>query len=96
MHHFGDPCVHCGIPHDDVPVGPCQGDSTKAVAIAYKSLGVRWDNIEQFLVRYSDGRVESRHHHISEHAPYYHFRLDVELRSPPRYDEKLKLSDISA
>lgn len=23
--HFGDPCVHCGIPHDDVPVGPCRG-----------------------------------------------------------------------
>jgi hypothetical protein len=22
--HFGDPCVHCGIPHDDVPIGPCQ------------------------------------------------------------------------
>ena len=21
--HFGDPCVHCGIAHDDVPVGPC-------------------------------------------------------------------------
>jgi len=28
--HFGDPCVHCGIPHDDVPVGPCQGVSTKS------------------------------------------------------------------
>ena len=23
--HFGDPCVHCGIPHDEVPVGPCSG-----------------------------------------------------------------------
>lgn len=21
--HFGDPCVHCGIPHDAVSVGPC-------------------------------------------------------------------------
>lgn len=21
--HFGDPCVHCGVPHDDVSVGPC-------------------------------------------------------------------------
>lgn len=22
--HFGDPCIHCCIPHDDVPVGPCK------------------------------------------------------------------------
>lgn len=23
--HFGDPCVHCGIAHDDAPPGPCKG-----------------------------------------------------------------------
>lgn len=23
--HFGDPCIHCGTPHDEVPVGPCHG-----------------------------------------------------------------------
>ena len=23
--HFGDPCIHCNTPHDDVPVGPCRG-----------------------------------------------------------------------
>ncbi len=23
--HFGDPCIYCGIPHDDVPPGPCRG-----------------------------------------------------------------------
>lgn len=22
-YHQGDPCAHCGVPHDDVPVGPC-------------------------------------------------------------------------
>lgn len=21
--HFGDPCVHCGTPHDEVAPGPC-------------------------------------------------------------------------
>lgn len=21
--HFGDPCIHCGVAHDDVPIGPC-------------------------------------------------------------------------
>ena len=23
--HFGDPCVNCGIAHDDIEVGPCSG-----------------------------------------------------------------------
>lgn len=23
--HFGDPCVHCNTPHDEVPIGPCRG-----------------------------------------------------------------------
>lgn len=23
--HLGDPCVQCGTPHDDVPVGLCTG-----------------------------------------------------------------------
>ena len=35
MHHFGDPCIHCGVPHDDVPVGPCMGDRSKAIPLAY-------------------------------------------------------------
>lgn len=25
--HFGDPCVHCGTPHDEVEPGPCKGVS---------------------------------------------------------------------
>jgi hypothetical protein len=24
-HYFGDPCIHCGVAHDDVPPGPCPG-----------------------------------------------------------------------
>jgi hypothetical protein len=28
--HFGDPCVHCGIPHDEVPPGPCKATKTPA------------------------------------------------------------------
>ncbi len=26
--HFGDPCVKCGIPHDDVQSGSCPGRPT--------------------------------------------------------------------
>lgn len=25
LHHMGDPCVHCGSPHDEVRIGPCPG-----------------------------------------------------------------------
>ena len=25
MHHQGDPCIHCGTPHDEVESGPCMG-----------------------------------------------------------------------
>lgn len=35
MKHFGDPCIHCGIPHDDVPKGDCKGDKGKAVVTHY-------------------------------------------------------------
>ena len=24
--HYGDPCIRCGVGHDDVPPGPCRGD----------------------------------------------------------------------
>ena len=23
--HKCDPCIYCGVPHDDVPAGPCKG-----------------------------------------------------------------------
>lgn len=89
--HFGDPCIHCGIPLDDVPVGSCKGDPARARPIAYASLGVRWDGIEHFRIRFSDGRIAERHSHISEHAPYWHFGYAKELTQPPRHDDKLRM-----
>jgi hypothetical protein len=56
--HYGDPCIHCGIPHDDVPVGACEGDSRKSIPIACRFLGMQWDGACRFYVRFSDGRVE--------------------------------------
>jgi len=91
MHHFQDPCRHCGTPLDDVAVGPCPGDPMKAVPLAYASLGVRWDGVEHFRIRFSDGRVEERYSHISFHAPYYHFGHSDELIQPPRFDPKLRI-----
>ena len=89
MNHFGDPCIHCGIAHDDVPRGDCQGNASKAVPIAYKSLGVRPDKVERFLVRMSTGEVVERYAHVREHAPYYHFGHAGELGHPPRYDPSI-------
>ncbi len=96
LYHFGDPCVHCGIPHDDVPIGPCQGDPAKAVPIAYRSMGVRPDGIERFLIRFSDERVEERHFHVSEQAPYWHFGYSDSRRQPPRHDDRLTIRERNA
>lgn len=89
MWHFGDPCIHCGIRHDDVPPGSCSGDTAKAVPIAFRSLGVRHDGVEHFYVRMSNGRVEEHYCHVSFQAPYRHFRADGDIRQPPRYDPTL-------
>lgn len=89
--HFGDPCIHCGIPHDDVPVGACTGPESKAKPIAYRSLGVRWDKVEHFYIRWSDNRVTQSWNHISESAPYFHWGHSDYLISPPRYDQKLSM-----
>ena len=86
--HFGDPCIHCGVPHDDVPSGPCTGTSPP-VPVAFATISVRWDGVEHFRVRYSDGHIEDRWDHASMNAPYYHFGAK-QFGSPPEYDPKLK------
>lgn len=88
--HYRDPCLHCGVAHDDVKPGACDGDPAKAVPVAYASLGVRWDGVEHFRVRMSDGRVEDHHRHVSERAPYYHFGHSPVLALPPRVDPTLR------
>ena len=88
--HFGDSCIYCGLSHDDVAPGPCLGDLTKAIPIAYRSPGVRWDKVERYLIRMSDGRVVERYEHISMQAPYWHFGYSDHLQHPPRYDERLR------
>ena len=87
--HYGDPCVHCGIAHNDVPKGPCQGDATKAIPISYRKLETRWDGYDLHRVRYSDGSVREHWNHSSEHAPYYHWGHSDALTQPPRYEAAL-------
>lgn len=90
MTHFGDPCIHCGTPHDDVAVGACRGDAAKAKPIGYCLLERRWDGYERFGVRFSDSRIETLWTHPSFRAPYYHFGFSKELVQPPRYDPRIK------
>lgn len=87
--HFRDPCIHCGLAMENFEVGACKGDAKKAVAIGYKSLGVRWDGYEHFLVRLSTNEVVERWCHPSEHAPYRHFRWNGEIQQPPRYEPNM-------
>lgn len=85
--HFGDPCIHCGVAHDDVPSGPCAGDPKKARPIAWCSMGVRWDGVEHYRIRMSSGEVVDRWEHVAFHLPYYHFGHSDALTSPLCYDE---------
>jgi hypothetical protein len=89
--HFKDPCIHCNTAMEDVASGPCSGDRSKAIAIAYKSLGVRWDGYEHFLVRMSTNEVVDTWRHISEQAPYRGFNMLGDIQDPPRYDPNLQL-----
>ena len=85
LHHYGDPCVHCGIAHDDIPPGPCLGDAGKAVPMVFRSYGTRWDGVEHFLIQYSDGHFEERWEHISALLPYTFLRnarLNQTLQRP--------------
>ena len=67
LRHFRDPCVHCGLGHDDVAPGPCLGDPLKRAPMAYQYMGTRWDFIARFVVEMSDGTFTDWHAHISTH-----------------------------
>ena len=82
--HYGDPCIHCGVAHDDVPSGACIG-TKPAVPIAYRCISVRRDGVERFLILMSDGSIEDRWEHfmVGLEGPggYLHgARYDNELR----------------
>lgn len=63
--HFGDPCIHCGIPHDDVPIGPCQGDREKARILAYCVWRQAYENpgsgCDTILCKMTDGSIREEH-----------------------------------
>lgn len=53
--------------------------------MAWKSLGVRWDNVEHYLIQMSNGLFEDRWEHVSLNLPYTYLR-------DARYNAALKRS----
>ena len=74
MAHFGDPCIHCGIGHDDLTVGPCQGDPNKVKPIRLGVIRQAWQNpvtqCDDIIVLMSDGWTRRESHYPSEHWRY--------------------------
>lgn len=70
LRHYGDPCVHCGVAHDDVPPGPCQGDRSKTVVMAYcierQSHQNPGSGCDTILCLMSDGNLQIDARHPSE------------------------------
>ena len=84
MTHYGDPCIHCGIPHDDVLPGPCRGDLMKVRPIRYRAISERRaDSRRHLLVQFSDGSFEDYFLHPDEPDPW-------SMQTSPRYDEYLR------
>ena len=85
LRHFRSPCVHCGTAMEDVAPGPCPGDPAKAVPMAFRYLGIRWDGVEHYLIQYSDGHIEDRWEHIEMRLRWDYLkdaRNDPTLRRP--------------
>ena len=54
--HYGDPCIHCHTPHDEVPIDECVGDGQPKVIGA--SFLKQVHRNRYYLLRYSDGHTE--------------------------------------
>lgn len=83
MTHYGDPCIHCGTPHDDVTPGPCMGNLTKVRPIRYRTVRERRTDRRHLLVLFSDGSFEDYYLHPDEPDPWA-------LQMPPAYDDNLR------
>jgi hypothetical protein len=72
--HFGDPCIHCAIAHDDVAPGPCLGDPTKAIVLAYRVTRQAWQNpvtqCDTIACLMSTSSIVEMARYPSEHWPH--------------------------
>lgn len=94
--HFGDPCIFCKVGHEDLQTGPCPENDCKLRVAGYVLIDNRWDGVQHYRYRTTDGRVREIHSHASNHAPYYHFGLSDDLIQTPPWDETLKSARVTA
>lgn len=61
--HFGDPCVKCGVGHDDVALGPCPGAPARALDTSghVQLTNTKWVRCVQWsdLTPFTQGYVEA-------------------------------------
>lgn len=85
MKHFGDPCIHCGLPFDDVDVGPCAGDEARVKITAYRVIRHAWQNpgsgCDTVRVFMSDGTSHMESLHPSSHWPYSDRFADAQVQA---------------
>ena len=58
--HYGNPCVHCSVPHDKVKSGDCKGDRSKAVPLQYwiKRYAMHsTNNADEVRIKLSTGEI---------------------------------------
>jgi len=57
--HVGDPCQHCGIPHDDVSAGPCiphlVSKNDGSIDDAMKSFAAKETVVREALAKINEG-----------------------------------------
>src|SRR3546814_889522 len=94
--HFGDPCIFCGVGHDDIEPGPCPANDGKIRVAHYASLGVRQDGVEHYRYRTTDGKVHEVYSHVSNRLPYWHFGWADDFTQPPAYDVGLRMAQVTA
>lgn len=82
---FYDAIRRIDVLEAEIERGPCGGDMSKAVPIRWRSLGVRWDNVEHFLILMSSGKFTERWDHIEFATPWNYLKnatFDPSLRRP--------------
>lgn len=94
--HFGDPCMFCGVGHDDLAPGPCPKNDGKVRVAHYAVVDRRWDGVERYRYRTTDGKVHEVSAHISFKLPYWHFGYCDDFVNPPKWDEGLKTAQVTA
>lgn len=91
--HFGDPCIHCGTPHDDVEPGACKGDPQNAKPLVYCVARQAWNNpgsrCMTLVAMMSTGDIRQDARHPSDWGWIEWYR-DAETMAPHAFRARFK------